>query len=93
MPTWHHFLALLALRVWPLRKSLGASKMETQTLVERSNFFSIKYSKSDKRTLIIYFNELMSSPLKRSLGFGLSVRPAKCVEALTFLFKNFAKCL
>ena len=29
-------------RVWPLEKSLGASKMETQTLVERSNFFLIK---------------------------------------------------
>ena len=46
-------------RVWPLEKSLGASKTETQTLVERSNFFSIKYSESDKRTLKIYFNELL----------------------------------
>ena len=83
MPTWEHFLALLVLRVWPLEKSLGASKTETQTLVERSNFFSIKYSESDKRTLIIYFNELLSSPLERSLGFGLSVRPAKCEEAVS----------
>ena len=54
-----YMAALLAPRVWPLEKSLGASKTETQTLVERSNFFSIKYSKSDKRTLIIYFNELL----------------------------------
>ena len=61
--------------------SLGASKTETQTLVERSNFFSIKYSKSDKRTLIIYFNELLFSPLKSS-GFSLSIQPAKCEEAL-----------
>ena len=59
MPTWQHFLAFLAPRVWPLEKSLGASKTETQTLVERLNFFSIKYSESDKRTLIIYFNELL----------------------------------
>ena len=59
MPTWQHFLALLVPRVWPLEKSLDASKTETQTLVERSNFFSIKYSESDKRTLIIYFNELL----------------------------------
>ena len=58
MPTWQHFLALLAPRVWPLKKSLGASKTKTQTLVERSNIFSIKYSEFDKRTLIIYFNEL-----------------------------------
>ena len=42
VPTWQHFLALLAPRVWPLEKSLGASKTEIQTLVERSNFFSIK---------------------------------------------------
>ena len=41
-------------------KSLGASKTETQTLVERSNFFSIKNLEFDKRTLIIYFNELLS---------------------------------
>ena len=53
------FLAPLAPRVWPLEKSLDASKMETQTLVKRSNFFSIKYSESNKRTLIIYFNELL----------------------------------
>ena len=33
-------------------KSFGASKTEIQTLIERSNFFSIKYSESDKRTLI-----------------------------------------
>ena len=59
VPIWQHFLAFLAPRVWPREKSLGASKTETQTLVERSNFFSIKYSKSDKRTLIIYFNELL----------------------------------
>ena len=85
MLTWQHFLALLVPRVWPLEKSLSASKTETQTLVERSNFFSIKYSKSDKRTLIIYFNELLSSSLERSLGFDLSVRPAKCAEALRYV--------
>ena len=72
----------LAPRIWPLKKSLDASKTEIQTLVERSNFFSIKYSEFDKRTLIIYFIELLSSPLERSLGFGLSVQPAKCGEAL-----------
>ena len=59
MPIWQHFLALLAPRVWPLEKSLGASKTKTQTLIERSNFFSIKYLEFDKRTLIIYFNELL----------------------------------
>ena len=78
--TFWHFLVP---RVWPLEKSLGASKTETQTLVERLNFFSIKYSKSNKKTLIIYFNELLSWPLERSLGFGLSVRFAKCEEALS----------
>ena len=56
--------------------------METQTLVERSNFYAIKYSESDKRTLIIYFNELLSSSLERSLEFGLSVQSAKCEEAM-----------
>ena len=85
MPTWQYFLARLAPRVWPLEKSLGASKMETQTLVERSKFFSIKYLESDKRALIIYFNELLFSPLERSLGFDLSVRPTKCEEALAVL--------
>ena len=89
MSTWQHFLVLLIPRVWPLEKSLGASKTETQTLVERSNLFSIKYSKSDKRTLIIYFNELLSSPLERSLGFDLLVRPAKCEEAL----RNDRRCV
>ena len=58
--------------------------METQTLIERPNFFSIKYSESDKKTLIIYFNGLLSSPLERSLGFGLSARPAKCEEAVSY---------
>ena len=57
--------------------------METQTLVDRSNFFSIKYSEFDKRTLIIYFNELMSSPLERSMEFDISTWPAKCEEALS----------
>ena len=61
--------------------------MEIQTLVERSNFFSIKYTKYDKRTLIIYFNELLSSPLERSLEFGLSVRPAKYEEAVILSHK------
>ena len=46
-------------------------KMETQTLVERPNIFSIKYSKYDKRTLIIYFNGIFSSPLERSLDDSL----------------------
>ena len=56
-------------------------KMETRTLVERSNFFSIKYSKSDKRTLIICFNGVLASPLERSLGNGLSPWAAtKCEE-------------
>ena len=90
MPIWQHFLALLAPRVWPLEKSLGASKTETQTLVERSDLFSIKYSESNKRTLVIYFNELLSSPLERSLGFGLSVQPTKCEEAVTMPNKQKA---
>ena len=81
-----YMAALLVPRVWPLEKSLGASKTKTQTLVERSNFFSIKYSESDKRTLIIHFNELLSLPLERSLGFGLLVRAAKCEEALSASF-------
>ena len=33
-----YMAVLLAPRVWPLEKSLGASKMEIQTLVERANF-------------------------------------------------------
>ena len=37
-----------------------------------AKFFSIKYSKFDRKRLIIYFNGLMSSSLKRSLGFDLS---------------------
>ena len=57
-------------------------RKETQTLVERSNFFSIKYSESNKRTLTIYFNELLFSLLERSSGFGLLVPLAKCEEAL-----------
>ena len=64
------------------REEFGCVKNGNPTLVERSNFFSIKYSESDKKILIIYFNELLSSPLERSLGFGLSIRPAKCEEAL-----------
>ena len=68
-----YMATLLVPRIWPLEKSLSASKTKTQTLVERPNFFSIKCSKSDIRTLIIYFNELLSSPLERSLGFGLLV--------------------
>ena len=91
MPTWQHFLALLASRVWPLEKSLDASKTETQTLVKRSNFFSIKYSEPDKGRLIIYFNELLSSPLERSLGFGLSVRVAKCEEAIIVRVRLLAR--
>ena len=53
-------------------KSLGTLRMEIQTLVKRPNDFSIKYSKSNKKTLIIYFNELLPSPLERSLDDGLS---------------------
>ena len=41
------------------QEEFGCIKTEIQTLVERSNFFSIKYSEFDKRTLIIYFNELL----------------------------------
>ena len=52
--------ALLVPRVRPLGKNLGPLRIETQTLVERPNIFSIKYSKSHKRTLIIYFNGLLS---------------------------------
>ena len=56
--------------------------MDNQTLVERPKFFSIKYSKSNKRTLIIYFNGLLSSYVKRSLEFDLSTWLAKCEETL-----------
>ena len=52
------------------------------------NFFSIKYSESNKRTLIIYFNELLSLPLERSLEFGLLVLPAKCEEALIVILEQ-----
>ena len=55
------------------RQEFGSFKNKTQTLVKRPKFFSIKYSESHKRTLIIYFNGLLSSPLERSLEFGLSV--------------------
>ena len=58
--------------------------METQILVERPNFFSIKYSESNKRTLIIYFNGLLSSLLERSLEFDLLAWPAKFEEALKY---------
>ena len=44
------------------RQEFGSFKNRNQTLVKRPNFFSIKYSKSDKKTLIIYFNGLLSSP-------------------------------
>ena len=59
--------------------------MEIQTLVERSNFFSIKYLEFDKKILIIYFNGFLSSPLERSLGFGLLAWLAKCEEAISFM--------
>ena len=88
MLTWQHFLALLVPRVQPLDKSLGAPRMETQILIERPKFFSIKYSKSDKRTLIIYFNGLLSSPLERSLGFDLLAWPTKSEEALRHKLQN-----
>ena len=44
--------------------------------------FLIKYSKSDKRTLIIYFNGLLPSPLERSLGDNHSTWLAECEEPL-----------
>ena len=50
-------------------KSLDPLRMETQTLGETS--FSIKYFKFDERTLTIYFNELLPSPLERNLGKNL----------------------
>ena len=78
-------MRLLAPRVRPLDKSLGPPRKETQTLIERPNFFSIKYLEFNKRTLIIYFNELLSSPLERSLGFNVSAWLAKCEEALNVL--------
>ena len=49
-------LALLVPRIWPLGKSLGTPRMEIYALVKRPNFFPIKYSKSLKKTHIIYFN-------------------------------------
>ena len=40
MPTWQHFLTILASRWWTLDYSLGRTRMETQTMVERpSNSF------------------------------------------------------
>ena len=64
-------LALLVPRVWTLGKNLGTMKIEIQTLVEGPSFFSIKYSESDKKTFIMYFNGLLSSPLEKSLSDGL----------------------
>ena len=55
------------------RQEFWSSKSGNPNSSREAKLFSIKYSESDKRTLIIYFNELLSSPLKRSLGFGLSV--------------------
>ena len=53
-------------------KKLEPLRMEIQTLVKKLIFFSTKYSKFDKKTLIVYFNGLLPSPLKRSLGNNLS---------------------
>ena len=53
------------------QQEFGHVEMETQSLVKRLNFYSIKYSKFDKRTFIIHFNEHLPSPLKRSLGNSL----------------------
>ena len=61
------FLVLLA-----LGKNLGMLKMKTQILVKRSNLFSIKYSKSDKKALMIYFSGLCPLALQRSLNYDLS---------------------
>ena len=72
MLTWQHLLVLLVPKVQTLSKSLGPLRMEIQTLIERPNIFSIKYSKFDKRIEIIYFNELLPPPLKRSLEFDLT---------------------
>ena len=69
-PKVKYLTIFLTLRVWTLSKSLGTLRMEIQTLVMRLNFFSIKYSKFDKRTFIIHFNGFLPSPLKRSLDDG-----------------------
>ena len=66
-----YMAALLAPRVRPLRKSFDPLRMKTQTLVVRPNFFSIKYSKYDKRTFIIYINGILPSPLGRNLSNDL----------------------
>ena len=86
------FWALFVARVLPLEKNSGLPRMETQTLVERPNFFSIKYLESDKTTLIIYFNGLLFSSLERSLKFDLSAWPPKCKEALISCFAPNKAC-
>ena len=77
-----YMAALLAPRIWPLGKNLDPLRMETQIWVERWSFFSIKYSKSNKRILIIYFNGLLASPLTMNLGNDLLAWPAKCKEPM-----------
>ena len=66
------------------QQEFGCSKNGNPNSSREANLFSIKYSKSDKRTPIIYFIGLMSSPLERSLGFDLSAWLAKSEEALSF---------
>ena len=65
------------------QQEFWSSKNKNPNSSQEAKFFSIKYSKSDKRTLIIYFNGLLSSPLERSLGFGLSAWPVKCEEVVS----------
>ena len=81
-----YMAVLLVPRVWPLNKSLDPPRIRIYTLVNRPNFFLIKFSKFDKKTLIIYFNGLLFSPLKRSLDNNLSAWPAKCEEPLIIMY-------
>ena len=69
-------------------KSLGIPRMVIQTLVERPKFFSVKYSKFDKMTLIVDFNGLLPSPIKRSLGNDLSTWSTWCKEPLSKMLRH-----
>ena len=54
------------------RQDFSMLKMKIQILIKKPNFFPIKYSKPNKRIVIIYFNGLLPLPLERSLDDKVS---------------------
>jgi hypothetical protein len=46
MPTWQHFLGVLATKVCPMEEILFAILVEIQTLLEQTNFSFQTYTKS-----------------------------------------------